>query len=190
MDKRKLSLLLKRNIRRIESGDVYEYLDRYVLNKPELDLSNKLKINSLEKSLLDIKDVKKFLNHLSKLTGYCVFIISKNHLFYSGNDASSDYSTFNKLTLFRHSLKDIENGKLLSLINQKSNQHDFNVQVVSNLDKFQIEDSLLVSVRLPNSNLNLGVLGALDSDLDTTVNVLNYLYNSQTFNERLSRIFF
>ena len=49
MDKRKLSLLLKRNIKRIESQDVYEYLDRYVLNKSELDLSNKLKINSNKK---------------------------------------------------------------------------------------------------------------------------------------------
>ncbi len=190
MDKRKLSLLLKRNIRKIESQDVYDYLDKFVLNKSELDLASKLKLNTLEKSLIDIKDVKKFLNHISKLTGFCVFIISKNHLFYSGNDSNSDFTTFNKLSLFRHSLKDIENGKLLKLINQKSNQHDYNVKVVPNLDKFQIEDSLLVSVRLPHSSLNLGVLGGMDSDLETTVNIINYLYNSQTFNERISRIFY
>ena len=104
MDKRKLSLLLKRNIRKIESQDVYDYLDRFVLKNSELDLASKLKINTLERSLIDIKDVKKFLNHLSKITGFCVFIISKNHLFYSGTDANSDFTTFNKLSLFRHSL--------------------------------------------------------------------------------------
>lgn len=190
MDKRKLSLLLKRNIRKIDSSDVYDYLDKFVLNKSELDLSSKLKISSLEKSLIDVKDLKRFLNHLSKITGFCVFIISKNHLFYSGNDSNTDFTTFNKLNLFRHSLKDIENGKLYQLINQKSNSHDLNVQVLPNLDKFQVEDSLLVTIRLANTNLNLGVLGSLDSDLESTVSILNYLYNSQTFNERVSRIFY
>lgn len=190
MDKRKLSLLLKRNIRKIENQDVYDYLDKFVLNKSELDLASKLRINTLEKSLIDVKDLKKFLNHLSKYTGFCVFLISKNHLFYSGNDTNSDFTTFNKLSLFKHSLKDIENNKLIKLINQKSNQHDYNVQVLPNMDKYQVEDSLLMSIRLPNSNLNLGILGSMDSDLETTVNVLNYLYNSQTFNERISRIFY
>ena len=189
MDKRKLSLLLKRNIRKIENQDVYDYLDKYVINKSELDLNNKLKINNFERSLINIKDIKKFLNYLSKLTGFCVFIVSKNHLFYSGNDSHSDFTTYNKLNLFRHSLKEIENKKLYSLISQKSNSHDFNVKVSPEIDKFQIEDSLLVTIRLPFSNLNIGVLGSLESDVETTVNILSYLHNSQTFNERVSRIF-
>lgn len=188
MDKRKLSLLLKRNIRKIENKDVYDYLDKYVINKSELDLNNKLKINNYERNLLDIKDVKKFLNYLSNLTGFCVFIVSKNHLFYSGTDSNSDFTTYNKLNLFRHSLKEIENKKLYSLLNQKNNQHEFNVKVSPEIDKFQVEDSLLVSVKLPFSNLNLGVLGTIESDLETTINILSYLHNSQTFNERITRI--
>jgi hypothetical protein len=189
MDKRKLSLLLKRNIKKIQNKDLYDYLDNFAVNSSELSLNNKIQISNFEKSLMDVKDLKKLLNYLSKITGFCVFIVSKDHLFYSGSDKNSDFSTYKKLESYRKSIERIEIIDLIARVNDKSRVHDFNLIVDPKLDKTQVEDSLLLSTNLPGTSLSLGFLGSLDSDIDLLVGILKYLSNSQTFNERLSRIF-
>ena len=189
MDKRKLCSLLKRNIKKIQNKDLYDYLDTFSVNTAELSLNNKIQINTYEKSLIDVKDVKKLLNFLSKISGLCVFIVSKDHLFYSGSDKNSDFSTYKKLESYRKTLENVKISDFVAKAAEKSRIHDFNVVVEPTLNKVQIEDSLLLASNLPNSSLTIGFLGNLDSDLDLLVGILKYLINSKTFNERLARIF-
>lgn len=189
MDKRKLSFLLKRNIKKIQNKDLYDYLDTFSINSSELSLNNKIQINNFEKSLLDVKDLKKMLNFIAKISGFCVFIVSKDHLFYSGSDKNSDFSTYKKLNSYRQTLESTSIPDLIGALNKKSRIHDFNIVVDPTINKTQVEDSLLISIDLPSSGLKIGFLGSLDSDIDTLVGLLKYLGNSQTFNERLSRIF-
>lgn len=189
MDKRKLSLLLKRNIKKIQNKDLYDYLDSYSLNSSELSIATKLQINSFEKTLLDVRDLKKMLNFISKVTGTCSFIVSKDHLFYSGSDRNSDFTTFKKLGVYRKTLESTKLNEFLSKVKEKEILHDFNIQIEPKINKIQIEDSILISVKLPNSDLYLGFLGSIDGDIDLLVAIFKYLLNSVTFNERLTRIF-
>jgi len=189
MDKRKLSLLLKRNIKKIQNKDLYDYLDSYSLNSSELSIATKLQINSFEKTLLDVRDLKKMLNFISKVTGTCSFIVSKDHLFYSGSDRNSDFTTFKKLGVYRKTLESTKLNEFLSKVKEKEILHDFNIQIEPKINKIQIEDSILISVKLPNSDLYLGFLGSIDGDIDLLVAIFKYLLNSVTFNERLARIF-
>jgi len=189
MDKRKLSLLLKRNIKKIQNKDLYDYLDNFSVNSSELSLNSKIQISNYEKSIIDVKDVKKLLNYLSKISGFCVFLVSKDHLFYSGNDRNSDFSTYKKLETYRKSLETVTINDLIKSINTKSRVHDYNIIVDPTLNKIQIEDSLLLATNLPGLGLSIGFLGGLDTDLDMIVGILKYLSNSSTFNERLARIF-
>ena len=189
MDKRKLSLLLKRNIKKIQNKDLYDYLDSYSLNSSELSINTKLQINSFEKTLLDVRDLKKMLNFLSKVTGTCAFVVSKDHLFYSGNDRNSDFTTFKKLGVYRKTLENTKLNEFLSKVKEKQILHDFNIQIEPKINKIQIEDSVLISIKLPNSELYLGFLGSLEGDIDLLVAIFKYLSNSVTFNERLGRIF-
>jgi hypothetical protein len=189
MDKRKLSLLLKRNIKKIQNKDLYDYLDSYSLGSSELSISLKLQINSFEKTLLDVRDLKKLLNFLSKVTGTCSFVVSKDHLFYSGSDRNSDFTTFKKLGVYRKTLESTKLSEFLLRVRDKEVLHDFNIQIEPKMNKIQIEDSVLISVKLPNSDLYLGFLGSIDGDIDLLVAMFKYLSNSKTFNERLSRIF-
>jgi hypothetical protein len=189
MDKRKLSLLLKRNIKKIQNKDLYDYLDNFSVNSSELSLNSKIQISNYEKSIIDVKDVKKLLNYLSKISGFCVFLVSKDHLFYSGNDRNSDFSTYKKLETYRKSLETVTINDLIKSINNKSRVHDYNIIVDPTLNKIQIEDSLLLATNLPGLGLSIGFLGGLETDLDMIVGILKYLSNSRTFNERLARIF-
>lgn len=189
MDKRKLSLLLKRNIKKIQNKDLYDYLDSYSLISSELSIATKLQINSFEKTLLDVRDLKKMLNFISKVTGTCSFIVSKDHLFYSGSDRNSDFTTFKKLGVYRKTLESTKLNEFLSKVKEKEILHDFNIQIEPKINKIQIEDSILISVKLPNSDLYLGFLGSIDGDIDLLVAIFKYLLNSVTFNERLTRIF-
>lgn len=189
MDKRKLSLLLKRNIKKIQNKDLYDYLDSYSLGSSELSISLKLQINSFEKTLLDVRDLKKMLNFLSKITGTCSFVVSKDHLFYSGSDRNSDFTTFKKLGVYRKTLEATKLSEFLGRVKDKEVLHDFNIQIEPKINKIQIEDSVLISVKLPNSDLYFGFLGSLDGDIDLIASIFKYLSNSKTFNERLSRIF-
>lgn len=189
MDKRKLSLLLKRNIKKIQNKDLYDYLDSYSLNSSELSIATKIQINSFEKTLLDVRDLKKMLNFISKVTGTCSFIVSKDHLFYSGSDRNSDFTTFKKLGVYRKTLESTKLNEFLSKVKEKEILHDFNIQIEPKINKIQIEDSILISVKLPNSDLYLGFLGGIDGDIDLLVAIFKYLLNSVTFNERLTRIF-
>lgn len=189
MDKRKLSLLLKRNIKKIQNKDLYDYLDSYSLNSSELSIATKLQINSFEKTLLDVRDLKKMLNFISKVTGTCSFIVSKDHLFYSGSDRNSDFTTFKKLGVYRKTLESTKLNEFLSKVKEKEILHDFNIQIEPKINKIQIEDSILISVKLANSDLYLGFLGSIDGDIDLLVAIFKYLLNSVTFNERLTRIF-
>ena len=189
MDKRKLSLLLKRNIKKIQNKDLYDYLDSYSLNSSELSIATKLQINTFEKTLMDVRDLKKLLNFLSKVSGSCSFVVSKDHLFYSGSDRNSDFTTFKKLGVYRKTLENTKLNDFLSTVKEKQILHDFNIQIEPKINKIQIEDSVLISVKLPNSDLYLGFLGSLEGDIDLLVAVFKYLTNSATFNERLARIF-
>jgi len=189
MDKRKLSLLLKRNIKKIQNKDLYDYLDTYSIESSELSISAKIQINGFEKTLLDVRDLKKLLNFLSKVTGTCSFIVSKDHLFYSGSDRNSDFTTFKKLGVYRKTLESTKLNEFLTKVKEKQILHDFNIQIEPKINKIQIEDSILISVKLPNSDLYFGFLGSLDGDIDLLVAIFKYLTNSVTFNERLSRIF-
>lgn len=189
MDKRKLSLLLKRNIKKIQNKDLYDYLDTYSIESSELSISTKIQINGFEKTLLDVRDLKKLLNFLSKVTGTCSFIVSKDHLFYSGSDRNSDFTTFKKLGVYRKTLESTKLNEFLNKVKEKQILHDFNIQIEPKINKIQIEDSVLISVKLPNSDLYFGFLGSLDGDIDLLVAIFKYLTNSVTFNERLSRIF-
>lgn len=189
MDKRKLSYLLKRNIKKIQNKDLYDYLDSFSLNSSELSLNNKIQISNYEKSLMDVKDLKKLLNYLSRISGLCAFIVSKDHLFYSGNDKNSDFTTYKKLEKYRKSLAEVSVSQLITRVNDKTRIHDFNIIVDPKLDKVQIDDSYLLATKLPEAGLTIGFLGSIDTEIDLGVGVLKYLVNSQTFNERLSRIF-
>lgn len=189
MDKRKLSFLLKRNIKKIQNKDLYDYLDSFSVNSSELSLNNKIQISIYEKSLMDVKDLKKLLNYLSKISGMCVFIVSKDHLFYSGNDKNSDFSTYKKLEKYRKTLSEVSLNRFISSISDKSRIHDFNIIVDPKLDKIQIDDSYLLSTKLSETGLTVGFLGSMDTEIDLGVGVLKYLVNSKTFNERLARIF-
>ena len=189
MDKRKLSLLLKRNIKKIQNKDLYDYLDSYSINSSELSIATKIQINSFEKTLLDVRDLKKMLNFLAKVTGTCSFIVSKDHLFYSGSDRNSDFTTFKKLGVYRKTLESTKLTEFLSKVKEKEILHDFNIQIEPKINKIQIEDSILISVKLPNSDLYLGFLGSIEGDIDLLVAIFKYLSNSVTFNERLTRIF-
>jgi hypothetical protein len=115
--------------------------------------------------------------------------VSKDHLFYSGNDRNSDFSTYKKLETYRKSLETVTINDLIKSINSKSRVHDYNIIVDPTLNKIQIEDSLLLATNLPGLGLSIGFLGGLDTDLDMIVGILKYLSNSRTFNERLARIF-
>jgi hypothetical protein len=189
MDKRKLSQLLKRNIKKIQNKDLYDYLDYFSLNSSELSIATKIQINSFEKTLIDVRDLKKLLNFLAKITGTCSFIVSKDHLFYSGSDRNSDFTTFKKLGVYRKTLETAKLEDFLSRVREKEILHDFNIQIEPKINKIQIEDSMLISIKLPNSELYLGFLGSLDGDIDLLVALFKYLSNSVTFNERLGRIF-
>jgi len=189
MDKRKLSLLLKRNIKKIQNKDLYDYLDSYSINSSELSIATKLQINSFEKTLLDVRDLKKLLNFLTKITGTCSFVVSKDHLFYSGSDRNSDFTTYKKLGVYRKTLENTKLNDFLTTVREKKIIHDFNIQIEPKINKIQIEDSILMSVKLPNSNLYIGFLGSIDGDIDMLVAIFKYLSNSATFNDRLGRIF-
>ena len=189
MDKRKLSLLLKRNIKKIQTKDLYEYLDSYSLESSELSIATKLQINSFEKTLLDVRDLKKLLNFLSKITGTCSFVVSKDHLFYSGSDRNSYFTTFKKIGVYRKTLETSKLSEFLAKVKEKQILHDFNIQLEPKINKIQIEDSLLISIKLPNSDLYFGFLGNLDGDIDLLIAIFKYISNSSTFNERLARIF-
>jgi hypothetical protein len=189
MDKRKLSLLLKRNIKKIQNKDLYEYLDNFGSENSDLSLNTKIQINNFEKSLIDIRDLKKMLGFLSSLTRCCSFIVSRDHLFYSGSDKNSDFSTYKKLEVYQKTLEQTSKLELIKVVKDKTRLHELNILVDPKISQFQIEDSLLIGVKLPNSNLYLGFLGNIDSDFDLQVAIFKYLANSPTFNERLSRMF-
>ena len=189
MNKKMLSLLLKRNIRKIENKDLYDYLDNFSLVSSELSLNNKIQINSYEKTLIDVKDLKKMLNFLAKITGSCIFIVSKEHLFYSGSDNNSDFSTFKKLELYRNTLEKTTKNEIMTRVKGKKRIHDFNIIVEPTINKIQIDDSLLISIKSPQTSMYFGFLGSLNGDIDLLVAILKYLSESPTFNERLSRIF-
>jgi len=189
MDKRKLSLLLKRNIKKIQNKDLYEYLENFGSENSDLSLNTKIQINNYEKSLIDIRDLKKMLGFLAQITRSCCFIVSRDHLFYSGTDRNSDFSTYKKLEVYQKTLEKTSKLELVKVVKDKSRLHELNILVEPKINQIQIEDSLLIGVKLPNSNLYFGFLGSMDNDFDLLVSLFKYLINSPTFNERLARMF-
>jgi hypothetical protein len=193
MEKRKLSLILKRKVEEVKVPDLEQFLGSSSTLATQLNLHTKIQLSSLIRGMLDVKDLKKVLNYLTKNSGFCVFLVSKDHLFYSGSDSHSDLTTYNKLNLFRFSLKEIQIKKLKNFMKANESESDSKKGFAQHIDTYKIEDSLILATKLSNSSLYLGFLGPFDmelsSEFEAVISLLDYLGNNETFNERIARIF-
>ena len=137
---------------------------------------------------MDVKDLKKMLNYLSKSTSLCFFVVSKDHLFFSGYDDVSELTTYNKLNLFRFSLKDFQIKKIQKAINEV-NSGATKTELSTKIDSYMVDNSVLVAGKIPNSTLYLGILGSEYSEFSNSLPLIEFLITSDQFSERIARIF-
>lgn len=187
MDKRKINSLVKRKIQQIKISDLKDLHSTSTLLS-SISLHTKIQISSYLRDLMDVKDLKKLLNYLSKSTSLCFFVVSKDHLFFSGTDDISELTTYNKLNLFRFSLKDFQIKKIQKAMVEAGNE-PVEGELSTRIDSYMVDNSLLIAGKIPSSNLYLGVLGSEYSEFPNSIPLLEFLLSQEAFSERIARIF-
>lgn len=152
----------------VTHDDIKSYLSDYVLQKPEVPMHYRLRLDELLRKLKHSGDIRPLLSYLSNTLGCTAFVLDENNITLRGLSKLSYHDNFDLLLDF------VENDTFLhKFFEENFSLNPLHLSIGLNINDVDILDVVLVATDF--YTLKIGLVGSLSLDFDLAVGILKYL---------------